>query len=211
MLLFKQLSFSFFSSPKDSAPRAPMPAPPAARALVTPPASRGDAQLEKFARELLQPLGTTALALALRVEWNPRLRSAAGRASYHQNLVSLNPRLRDYGHAEIDRTLRHELAHLLAYSRAGRRRIQPHGREWRRACCDLGIGDEQRCHTLPFPIKRRARRFLYRCPRCNREFPRARRIRRGIACLACCRRYNGGHYEKRFKLRLVSGPTATSR
>jgi len=115
----------------------------------------------------------------------------------------LNPRLRDHDSAEIDRTLRHELAHLLAQLRAGRRRISAHGAEWRRACRDLEIGDEARCHTLPFPVQQRTRRFLYRCSRCGKEFPRVRRIKRAVACLDCCRKFNRGKFDPTARLRLV--------
>lgn len=163
-----------------------------------------DELLEAEARRLLQSVGVSPV---VRVIWNSRLRSAAGRATYRQRLVSLNPRLREHGAAEIDRTLRHELAHLVAHERAGRRRIAPHGPEWRRACRDLGIADELRCHSLPFPRQTRARPFLYRCPRCAREFPRTRKIRRSVACLACCREYNRGQYDKLFRLRLVQAPS----
>jgi SprT protein len=137
------------------------------------------------------------------VEWNARLCSGAGRADSRRNLISLNPRLREYDSAEIDRTLRHELAHLLAQFRAGPRRIPPHGAQWRRACRDLGIADEARCHTLPFPVKQRARPFLYRCARCGKDFPRARRIKRAVACLECCRKYNRGKFDPKARLRLV--------
>ncbi len=163
-----------------------------------------DAALEAKARELLCTVDAAELASAVHVEWNARLFSAAGRADFRRNLVSLNPRLREHDAAEIDRTLRHELAHLLAQSRAGRRRVAPHGAEWRKACRDLGIGDESRTHALPFPILRRARRFLYQCPRCGKEFPRVRKIKRTVACLECCRKFNRGKFEKSAVLRLVS-------
>jgi predicted SprT family Zn-dependent metalloprotease len=162
-----------------------------------------DSALEATAREILTAINAAELAAEVRVEWNARLFSAAGRADSRRNLVSLNPRLRDHDAAEIDRTLRHELAHLLAQFRAGRRRVAPHGAEWRRACHDLGIGDEARCHTLPFPVKKRARRFLYRCSRCGREFPRVRRIKRAVACLECCGKYNDGKFDPKARLRLV--------
>ena len=110
---------------------------------------------------MLQALSAPELASSLQVEWNARLFSAAGRADFRRKLVSLNPRLHEHDPAEIDRTLRHELAHLLAQSRAGHRRVAPHGAEWRKACRDLEIGDESRTHALPFPIQRRSRRFLY--------------------------------------------------
>jgi predicted SprT family Zn-dependent metalloprotease len=195
MRSFKQLDFflRFFTQPP----------PPVATAPAFALRSGRDPVLEEEARELLRSIKATALLPLLRVEWNPRLRTAAGRASYRGKLVSLNPRLREHGEAEIDRTLRHELAHLVAHLRAGRRRISPHGPEWRQACCDLGIGDERRCHTLPFPTRTRARRYLYRCPKCAADFPRVRRMKRAVACLACCRRHNRGAYDKQFQLRLV--------
>ena len=61
--------------------------------------------------------GANRIANDLRVEWNSRLKTAAGRADYRQKLISLNPRLVEHP-AEIDRTLRHELAHILAQFRA---------------------------------------------------------------------------------------------
>ena len=184
MSLFRQLDFVF-------------PAAPSFTVLGR------DASLEAKAREILASLDADQLANEVHVEWNARLFSAAGRADSRRNLISLNPRLRDHDAAEIDRTLRHELAHLLAQFRAGRRRIPPHGAAWRKACRDLGIADEARCHTLPFPVKQRARRFLYRCARCGKEFPRVRRIKRTVACLACCRKFNGGKFDPTALLRLV--------
>ncbi len=164
--------------------------------------SSQDVDLESKAREILYELGASKLASAIRVEWNSRLKTAAGRADYRHKLISLNPRLLEHP-AEIDRTLRHELAHILAQFRAGRRRILPHGGEWRQACRDLRIADEKRCHNLPFPARRYVARFMYRCPNCRQEFPRVHRARRAVACLACCRAHNGGEFDARFQLRLV--------
>ena len=168
-----------------------------------------DVDLESKTRELLRSLGAGKLAREIRVEWNPRLKTAAGRADFRQKLISLNPLLRDvraglaFNREEIDRTLRHELAHLLAQFRVGRRRIAPHGPKWREACRDLGIADEARCHNLPFASKSFPPRFVYVCPNCRQEFLRVRRTRRAIACLACCRKHNGGNFDPRFRLKLV--------
>lgn len=239
-----------------------------------------DYALESQARKLLRALGAHKLAREIRVEWNPRLKTCAGRADYRGKLISLNPLLRDHQarrmndrsvtgdlecklhssppqhrmnrgvpgkleckmhsslinppqipggvanvecnlHSrlvssrnvenngrqevirdEIERTLRHELAHLLAQWRRGRRRIAPHGIEWRQACRDLGIADEARCHNLPFASKVYARRYVYRCPNCKEIFPRVRRIRRAVACLTCCRKHNRGKFDSRFRLKL---------
>src|SRR5207302_6442529 len=141
--------------------------------------SSHDVDLESKAREILYELDANKLAFGIRVEWNSRLKTSAGRADYRHKLISLNPLL--FAHpAEIDRTLRHELAHILAQFRAGRRRILPHGAEWRKACRDLGIADEKRCHNLPFKVSESARRYVYKCPQCQRDFPRVRRIMRAV-------------------------------
>jgi SprT protein len=161
-----------------------------------------DLRLEAKARDILRSFGATKLARNLSVEWNSRLKTCAGRADYRSRLISLNPQLVHHP-AEIERTLQHELAHILAQFRAGRRRILPHGVEWRQACRDLGISDEKRCHNLPFPVSERTRRYLYRCPGCRRDFPRVRRIKRAVACLACCRAHNSGKFDARFRLRLI--------
>ena len=159
--------------------------------------------LERKARQLLCSLGAQRIATELHVEWNSRLKTAAGRADYSQKLISLNVRLVE-DPSEIDRTLRHELAHILAQFREkSGRRILPHGTEWQQACCDLAIGGEKHCHSLPFPARRYAPRFTYRCPNCRRDFPRVRRIRRTVACLACCRAHNGGEFDVRFRLQIV--------
>jgi SprT protein len=163
---------------------------------------RRDLDLETKARKLLRAHDANRIATHLRVEWNSHLKTVAGRADYRQKLISLNPRLFEHP-AEIDRTLRHELAHLLAQFRAGRRRVLPHGEEWREACRNLGIKGEKRCHNLPFPVRQYVARFVYRCPNCRQEFPRVRRVRRAVACLACCRAHNGGEFDARFRLRLV--------
>ncbi len=199
MPLLRQLEFAFQTVVWEAL-RPPNPQTPTETLALK--FRQRDVNLETKACALLCSLGTARGARDLRVEWNSRLRTAAGRADYRQKLISLNPRLFEHP-AEIDQTLRHELAHILAQFRAGRRRILPHGIEWRQACRDLGICDERRCHNLPFPVSERARRYLYRCPNCQRNFPRVRRIKRAVACLACCRAHNRGKFDAHFRLVLV--------
>jgi SprT protein len=163
-----------------------------------------EVDLVEKARELLVAAGASRIAGEVRVEWNARLKTCAGHVDYRRKLISLNPRLHEHGFSEIDRTLRHELAHLLAQFRAVRRRILPHGPDWRAACHDLGIGDEKRCHNLPFPMSEVVRRFIYRCPHCLTNFARVRRIKRAVACLACCRAHNRGKFSAKFRLQLVN-------
>ncbi len=178
----------------------PLLAPrPKLTASQSAPASGNDADLERRARQLLLPHHCDALAAKVLVRWNPRMRSTAGTALASKSLITLNPRLRDFGAEEVDRTLRHELAHLLAHFRAGRRRISAHGPEWQQACRDLGLHDEKRCHTLPLPRRQMEPRHFYRCLGCSQELRRVRPLRGKTACLACCRKHSKGKYDDRFR------------
>ena len=187
-------------------PRRGHPSEASAVAALTslPQGDFTEAALESTARRLLEGLGCRALAKQVRVRWNRRLRTTAGLANYMQWTVSLNPRVVVFGMEEVDRTLRHELAHLLARYRAGRRRIQPHGAEWRQACLDLGLNGEKRCHELPLPRRRVTRKVLYRCRHCQAEVRRVRPFRRAVACLKCCKEFNRGRYDERYRFELVA-------
>jgi SprT protein len=158
-----------------------------------------ESELLAESRTLLAAAGATALAARVQVRWNGRMRSTAGMAYWQKSLVTLNPRLAQFGAEEIDRTLRHELAHLLAHDRAGRRRIQPHGEEWKKACRDLGLADEKRTHDLPLPRRTAVRRYLYKCPACNFELARVKPLRKAAACIKCCRAHSRGRYDEKFK------------
>jgi SprT protein len=178
------------------APFRPRPEP--ASPKQAPAATLPD--LEETARALLREIGCAKLANEVRVRWHSRLRTTAGQAYYAKSLVRMNPKLLQFGTEEVDKTLRHELAHLVARSRAGSRRIEPHGPEWRQACRDLGLPDEKRCHDLPLPRTRQRIRHRYRCPRCRRDYDRVRPFRRAVACMECCRAHARGGYDERFRL-----------
>src|SRR2546423_1589085 len=99
--------------PVHPTPRVPpvVPASP-----VPAPKPRSDAEIcLDLARSLLRAAQCPELAGRVQVRWNSRMRSTAGVAHLSRSLVVLNPRLQQFGDLEIDRTLRHELAHLLAY------------------------------------------------------------------------------------------------
>jgi len=191
--LFRQLELRLFS-----------PAPAAAQAKPDRPAGgkqRDDEGLRAWCADEAARLGMPELARAVRVVWNPRMRTTAGRAWWPDRRIELNSKLNDHSSEEIWRTLKHELAHLVAYERAGRRRIDPHGREWRAACTDLGIPGEQTFHTLPLKGRRMKRNYAYTCPSCQSTFQRVRRIRRMVACYDCCRKFTGGQFDSRFRLK----------
>ncbi len=75
------------------------------------------------------------------------------------NLTLLN----ENGNAFIERTVPHEVAHLVARELHGPR-IKPHGEEWREIMAFFGA-DSSRCHSFPVSpqSRRRMRYFHYRC------------------------------------------------
>lgn len=179
-----------------------------ARRAWSHPRSGHDAALSLVAAGFARDLGLASLASEVRVSWNRRMRTAAGRAFTREGRIELNPRLQELPEeirdAELRATFLHELAHLVASARAGRRRIAPHGPEWRQACRDLGIPGEDRCHALDFQPRRLARKYAYACPACGAVIQRVRRLRRRVACYLCCRKHAGGRYDGRFQLRETS-------
>ena len=159
-----------------------------------------DGGLTEWCRETAAGMALPELSRRVRVTWNARMQTTAGRAWWPNRLIELNPKLKEQAPEEVWRTLRHELAHLVAYERAGRRRIEVHGVEWRAACAELGIPNEQPFHNLPFKRKRMKRNFAYICPECYSTIRRVKRINRMVACYACCRKHSGGLFDSRFRL-----------
>jgi predicted SprT family Zn-dependent metalloprotease len=171
------------------------PAPPKTKPV------REDGGLTAWCAEAAASLALPELARKVRVSWNPRMQTTAGRAWWPDRSIELNPKLRDCEPDELWRTLKHELAHLVAYERGRRRRhIEPHGPEWQTACADLGIPGEQPFHTLPFKRRRMKRNHAYICPNCFATIHRVKPIQRSVACYDCCRKHNHGSYHDRYRL-----------
>jgi predicted SprT family Zn-dependent metalloprotease len=162
-----------------------------------------DEALEKECRAHLTRLGMKNMLKRVQVRWNPRLRSTAGYASFPAWRIELNPLLKNFD-GQVRRTMLHELAHLVAFQRKGHTRIKPHGREWRKACADLGIPDETAHHKLALPRSPKERPLTYMCVACGAVVRRVRKFRGPSACLACCKLHSGGEYDARFIFQLVS-------
>lgn len=156
--------------------------------------------LQKEASKLAKSLGLKVLAQSIRVVWNPRLQTTAGRAKSYPCLIELNPKLIKAGYGELRRTMLHELAHLVAYHRSCGRNIAAHGVEWRQACADLGIANESRTHSLDWGCRRQRRKYRYTCPHCFKSIERVRPFRTAVACATCCKTYSKNTYDDRFRL-----------
>lgn len=164
--------------------------------------NRVDEELTVLCQQLLEGIDLAGAARLVSVQWNSRLRSTAGYASFPAWKIELNPKLQEFD-GQVDRTMRHELAHLVAYHRAGRRKIEPHGPEWQQACADLGIPGESARHRLPLPRREVKRNYAYACAHCGVTVQRVRKFSRYTACRECCTKYNGGNYDARYRFVLI--------
>ncbi|MEE2808507.1 MAG: SprT-like domain-containing protein [Verrucomicrobiota bacterium] len=163
-----------------------------------------DNELTEKCRRMAGMVGLNELADQVKVFWNLRLSSTAGLAHHSNAQIDLNPRLERFAPTEPERTLLHELAHLIAHFRASGRRIKPHGPEWQSACLELGIPGEKRCHDLPLANRVIKRKLAYQCRCCGIIVPRVRKLSRDSACYPCCQKYNRGGYSRRFLLEKIS-------
>ena len=162
------------------------------------------------ARELLRSVGVTALVPHVRVEWNstpPHSRRTArvsSANSFRSTRVCASA-------AKLKLIARCAMNWLISWPirapvDAGFRRTDRSGA---RLVATAGITPRTSgMLPLTLPLSHaatvtRAGVFLYRCPKCAADFPRVRQIRRAVACLACCRRYNRGAYDQQYNLRLV--------
>lgn len=161
-----------------------------------------DEDLTEHCRQILHQIDLAGAAKLVTVQWNHRLRSTAGYASFPAWRIELNPKLQEF-EGQVQRTLLHELAHLVAYHRAGRRKIEPHGAEWQQACADVGIPGESARHRLPLPRREVKRNYVYSCAHCGFIVQRVRKFHRHTACRECCSKHNGGQYDSRFRFVLV--------
>ncbi len=163
-----------------------------------------DEELTATCARLCLMLGMPELAARVGVEWNPRMRSTAGRATWPVCLIEINTHLPEISQEEVRRTLLHELAHLVTYERLGHGRCAPHGEEWQQACSDLGIPGETATHRLPLPSRKVKRQWKYLCPSCGSAIERVRRFESRVACYQCCKDTKNGYYDERFRLVEIS-------
>jgi predicted SprT family Zn-dependent metalloprotease len=125
-----------------------------------------------------------SLPARVTIAYNPRMRSAAGRARLEQARVELNPRLLGEHPQQFVATLVHELAHMVVYFRHGK--VRPHGERFRALMQALGLPDKATHDLKAGHLARRRRRFVYlhRCDGCGSGFV-ARSVHRGCYCAHC--------------------------
>jgi predicted SprT family Zn-dependent metalloprotease len=116
----------------------------------------------------------------LPVEWNPRLKTTAGRARFRRRpedkvllpyTIQLNVCLRTEGPEATKKTFLHELAHVIAGHGEG------HGPRWKAICRQLG-GTGERCHEYD-TMQRTGNKVVGKCERCDFKVIRTRKLMAG--------------------------------
>ena len=87
-------------------------------------------------------------------------------------------------------TLGHEMIHYWLWVR---RRPYGHTAEFLAKMRLMGVS---RYNSVP---KLRPHKYLYRCQQCLKDFP-ARKKLGPLACAECCKRYNHGKYDAKYRL-----------
>ena len=90
--------------------------------------------------------------------------ACAGKANYSRWLVKYNPEIYLRHKSDFEnRTVPHEIAHLIAHTLAGKR-VKPHGWEWQNVMHKLGV-DAARCHNYNVEgiSRHHPRPYVYSC------------------------------------------------
>ncbi|HEX6813279.1 MAG TPA: SprT-like domain-containing protein [Planctomycetota bacterium] len=123
---------------------------------------------------------------AVRVSWNRRLTTTAGRAFVRNGRIELNPTLLAHAPDQLPMVLTHEAAHIAAFRLFGPN-IQAHGRHWRSLMRLAGHAPEV-THKIPLRAVRLNRRrcvYLRVCEHCgDRAIQNAVRYGRCQGCSA---------------------------
>jgi predicted SprT family Zn-dependent metalloprotease len=100
----------------------------------------------------------------------------------------------DNSQTAIREILKHEMIHLWLFERG-----LPHGHtpEFRAKAREIGQPKTRHSITLPLPKSG----WQYSCAACGDSFARRRRYGRPVACARCCKTFNKGQYDARFKLK----------
>lgn len=94
----------------------------------------------------------------------------------------------------IEEIVKHEMIHLWLHVRG---LPSGHTAEFRAKARQMGQPKTR--HQIEPPKPRNG--WEYTCVTCNTSFTRRRRFGRSVACAACCKEFNNGKFDARFKLR----------
>lgn len=135
----------------------------------------------KQVRDLTFKLLTEHGLTSWKVRFSNRMTRALGQCAHYSKTISYQQRyIEQNDWAEIENTIRHEVAHAIAGANAG------HGAAWQRVAIQLGANPRSTSTGAKL-----TRKFKGTCPTCGREIHRDRRT--GISCGKCSATYDPRH------------------
>jgi hypothetical protein len=150
-----------------------------------------------------------------RIQWSRQLTRTAGNIDVRRRLIKLSvPLLQDAFRSEslfgvehivcgvvcsgpdeaAREILKHEMIHLWLHEQG-----LPSGHTPAFRAKARSIGQSRTRHNIALPPPRSG--WIYACATCGDSFTRRRRYGKPVACARCCKRFNGGQYHERYKLR----------
>lgn len=100
----------------------------------------------------------------------------------------------DNSYDAIREILKHEMIHLWLYEKG-----LPYGHTAAFRAKARKMGQTKIRHDIDLPLPKSG--WMYTCGSCGESFTRRRRYGRPVACSDCCKRWNKGRYDERFKLK----------
>lgn len=135
---------------------------------------------------------TTLLGAGWEFRWD-HAKTRLGACHHRTQTISLSRHYAELNEpAEVMDTVLHEIAHALTPGGG-------HGARWKKVAAELGARPVARADARS--VVSPAPRWIASCPACDASISRYRRPSTALACARCCRRFNGGRFDRRFTLR----------
>ena len=151
-------------------------------------------EVEHLARKLMDEFGLVKKGWRFQFNNRKKALGVCKRHMYYGNSIQLStPWMLKLPMEQVDRVIRHEIAHALAP------RDEGHGRIWKEMCCVVGIPDETRCFedkVIGKEFRKETAKWKQECPTCGKTNYRYKRTYSAQSCGVC----SGGSYNEQHKV-----------
>jgi len=112
---------------------------------ISPSVITSEKELKEATEHLIKKFD---LGIDIEVEIADRFKQKAGQYRHSERKVRISHHLIDNHPGEVIDTVKHELGHAVAMHRYGKRRVKPHGKEWKSIMEEMEVDKPKACHDL---------------------------------------------------------------